>query len=107
MTYELRLSGHAEYEITQALAWTENHFGKKQRDAYKKLIRSALLHLAKHPLRPPARKREDIGAAVHSLHIARKGKPARHFFIYRIAGKRIVEIARFLHDSMDTHVEFN
>ena len=101
MSYDLRLSAHAQHEIAQALAWTEAHFGKKQQNAYRKLIRRALSHLMKHPLKAPTRKRDDIGLTMRSLHIAQMGKPGRHFFIYRIVDHNIVEIARFLHDSMD------
>ena len=102
MSHHIHLSSYARLEIQKALAWTENNFGKKQHSAYKKLIRSGLIHLAKFPLKAPSRPREDIGPGIFVLHIERNGKKARHFFVFRIVDKKTVYIARFLHDSMNT-----
>jgi toxin ParE1/3/4 len=35
------------------------------------------------------------------MHLGRRGKPARHLFLYRIRDGRFVDIARLLHDSME------
>jgi len=57
--------------------------------------------MAANPSRPPAKRRPELHRDMLSFHIARHGKRARHFFIYRVIGSRFVDVGRLLHDSMD------
>lgn len=101
MTYSVLLSETAKHEITQALEWTEENFGAKQRAQYKRIIASALRLLSKSPTKLPCRARADIGDGVYYLHIARARNKAKHFFLYRILPNKHIRILRFMHDAMD------
>jgi plasmid stabilization system protein ParE len=48
------------------------------------------------------RLRPEIAEGIHSLHVMRIRRRARHIFsIFRVVGDRQIEIARILHDGMD------
>jgi toxin ParE1/3/4 len=101
MSFRLRISKRAVRDIEQAIAYTLQHFGERKHEVYKSLIREALADVAAHPLAPPAKPRPELHRNARTFHIARKGKPARHFFLYRVVGKEFLDIGRLLHDSMD------
>jgi toxin ParE1/3/4 len=65
------------------------------------LIREALSDIVARPLMPPAKPSPEIHSSARTFHIARKGKSARHFFLYRVVSEEVVDIGRLLHDSMD------
>jgi len=51
-----------------------------------------------------ARPRPEIGQGLFTLHVARGGRKGRHFILFRIDdsdGRRIIDVLRLLHDSMD------
>ena len=101
MKYTLRISMRAVRDMQNALAHTRERFGERKHDQYKRLIRDALKAIATHPDRPPAKRRPELHPDARTFHIARRGKRARHFFIYRVSEDRFIDIARLLHDSMD------
>ena len=101
MKYVLKYTDEAMRDIEQALVWTKEQFGGLQRSKYQKLINSAARLLEKSPTKSPTRARDDIAQGIRCLHIAKRGKNARHCFYYRIKKNGEVYIARFLHDAMD------
>ena len=71
------------------------------------MIDLSLRDLIENPETPLARPRPEIGRGLRTLRIARPGRRASHFLLYRIAEDGAVEVVRFLHDAMDLprHVE--
>jgi toxin ParE1/3/4 len=103
MASQIRILTHAQRDIELVLTWTLREFGPRKHDEYEDLIRQAILTLAADP--EAGRRRSELHPDARTLHIAKPGKRARHFFLYRISadgsGTRIIEIARLLHDAMD------
>lgn len=99
MNFKLRLSAHAERDIAEVLLWTLERFGERQCEVYEALIRRAFEDVAQDP--QIARARPEIHEQARTLHLARCGQRARHFFLLRIAPDGVVEVARLLHDAMD------
>lgn len=99
MPWHVRISALAERDIEHALEWTRRNFGERQHDRYCELIRDAILSVAERP--DLARARPELHPDARTFHIARRGKPARHLLLLRVAPDGVVEIARFLHDGMD------
>ncbi len=52
------------------------------------------------PEASPSRAREEIHPEVRTLHIARRGRKARHLILYRVTTNTI-DVGRLLHDSME------
>lgn len=103
--WEVRLTAAAEADFTEIIRWTTSRFGTHQACAYSKTLRLAIGALAEHgPEIIGAVNRDDIREGLKSLHVARNGRPGRHFVMYRLSEKdaaRIIEILRILHDAMD------
>src|SRR4051812_759613 len=97
----LRLSKRAIRDIEDVLAHTLEQFGPRQQERYKVLIRDALRDIAAHPDRLPAKSRPELHREARTFHIARRGRPARHFLLYRVLEQGVVDVGRLLHDSMD------
>lgn len=97
----VRLSAQAELDFANIVAFTAETFGARQARRYATLITEAAGALAEGPAPPGSREREEIGPGVRTLHIARRGRLARHFLVYRLGADGAVEIARILHDSME------
>ena len=53
------------------------------------------------PVAPGSATRDEIMPGLRSLHIARRGRPGRHFILYRAADGNVVEVLRILHDAME------
>jgi toxin ParE1/3/4 len=98
---KLRFSKPAAQDIEDVLAYTRAHFGDKKHKEYKELILLALSDISIDPNRRPARKRPEIHPDARIFHIARPGKQARHFFLFRVTNDLFIDIARLLHDSME------
>jgi toxin ParE1/3/4 len=98
--WRVRLSAQAERDFASILQWTAESFGARQASTYQTTIVRSIRELALGPDTPGARKRDDIGNDVRTLHVARHGRRGRHLLLYRVVGRRI-EIGRILHDSMD------
>jgi len=101
VTWTVKLSGPARLDIAQALEWTLEHFGQQKHDQYVQLIGQAIKQIAKSPQGPRSQSRPMIHADARTMHIARPGKRARHFFLYRMHNTGTIDIGRFLHDAMD------
>lgn len=92
----------AASDIRDILRRTRTTFGTSQLRRYEALIASALVELEQGPSNPRLQRRDDLGADIWSLRIARPGKAARHIVVCRCHEDRgIVQILRILHDSMD------
>jgi len=98
---KLRFSKDAVADIEKVLSHTLRRFGGIKHAQYKELMRRALAEIAASPCAWPAQHRPEIHRDARVFHIGRRGKPARHLFLYRISGEEFVDIGRLLHDSMD------
>lgn len=98
--FKLRFSKHAVQDIADVLGYTLTQFGEQKFREYQELIRKALTDIAANPDLAQAKHRPELHVDARTFHIARPGKRARHFFIYRVKGE-FIDIARLLHDSMD------
>jgi len=101
MKYTLRLSNQAVRDIAEALAFTLQQFGEKQRLIYQTIVRDALEELATDPENPRSKQRPEIHPDAWTMHLGGRGKRARHLLLYRIKNNGFVDIARLLHDSME------
>ena len=101
MRFTLRFSRVCVHDIQRVLLYTLEQFGPRKHEQYKGLVREAVADIRHDPRRPPARAHPEIGAHVFTFHIARRGKRARHYFLYRVANESVVEVGRFLHDAME------
>lgn len=102
--WRIRLSGAAETDFKNILAWSVDEFGEAQARRYGETLSFALEALTEGPDVAGSRKREDITEGLMTLHVARKRRNARHILLYRIgrdAESCTVDILRILHDSMD------
>ena len=103
-TWPIRLAEAAEQDYREILHWTATNFGKRQARTYAKTVTNALHDLAHGPAIIGVGRREDIGAGIHTLHVARKGRKGRHLVVFRIdfsRGEHVIAVLRLLHDSMD------
>jgi toxin ParE1/3/4 len=101
MRHKLRFSRAAIRDMEAVLAYTLERFGERKCEQYKFLIRQALADVAADPHHHNARHRPEIHPDARTFHISRRGKPARHFLLYRITAEHYVDIGRLLHDSME------
>src|SRR5947208_3510895 len=83
-----------------------------QEKLIKKLVESGRYQNASEVLREGLRlveQRDAIMRGLRTLHVARRGRRGRHLLLYRVAEAQIIEIARILHDQMDSerHLPFS
>ena len=105
-----RLTGAAETDIVEILAWSQTQFGDAARRRYERLVVAGLLDVAADPLRPGSIARPELGDGVRSWHLHGSRERAkgvdgivqrpRHFLIYRPLNGLVV-IGRVLHDAME------
>lgn len=91
------ISPSARAQIREVLAFTRDRFGVLKAQEYSLLIRLALQELAENA--EVGKRRPEIHPDAWTYHIGKRGKKARHLFLYRI--RKTVEVARFLYDAMD------
>ncbi len=96
---KLRISRQAWNDLLEVKAYTRERFGHDQMERYEDLIAQALEAIAADPMR--GRERPELQPGVRSRHISQRGRRASHLFFYRLGSDGMVEIIRFLHDSMD------
>jgi toxin ParE1/3/4 len=96
---KLRISRQAWHDLIDVKAYTLQAYGFDQLAAYETLIEAALDRIAANPT--SGRERHDLRTGVRSRHIGQPGHRARHLFFYRVGDDGVVEIIRFLDDSMD------
>jgi toxin ParE1/3/4 len=87
--------------MDEVLLYTLVQFGERQYQQYSELIRLALADILRNPLATPAVHRPEIHRDARVFYIARRGKRARHYFLYRVIKGERIQLGRFLHDSMD------
>jgi toxin ParE1/3/4 len=95
----VRLLLAAEVDIELALLHTLRTFGARKYEDYAALIHEALDTLAADPL--AGRNREEIDPVARTYHIGKRGRRARHVFMYRLAEPDTVEVLALAHDAMD------
>lgn len=100
-TWTVALSSEAERDFVAIMQWTAETFGPRQAETYKAVLLEAITALAGGPDIQGSRERPEIGAGYRTLHVRRRGKPGRHFLLFRQYGARTVLIVRILHDSME------
>ncbi|MDI7774681.1 type II toxin-antitoxin system RelE/ParE family toxin [Asticcacaulis sp. EMRT-3] len=99
--WRIRFTAPAEIDFRRIIGYTEEQFGVRQAAGYRKLIRDALVALQHGPNIPGSAMRDEIHTGLRTYHIARRGKRARHFILYRASDDHIIEVIRILHDAMD------
>ena len=99
--WRVRIGSEAERDFVQILRYTLETFGERQAASYKALLIEALASLSDGPQVPGSRSREEILAGLRTLHIGKRGRPARHFVMYRASDAQTIDVLRILHDAMD------
>ena len=99
--WRIRLGREAERDFSAILRYTADNFGGRQAGLYKTLLIDALAALGDGPDIPGSAARDEIAPGLRTLHVSRRGRPGRHFILYRAGQGRVVEILRILHDAMD------
>jgi toxin ParE1/3/4 len=96
---KLRIARQAWADIEDVMTYTQERFGVSKRVEYEDLIDEALRAIAEEPSRGSSR--ASARAGTFAYHIGQPGRRARHVLFYRLEPEGIVEVIRFLHDSMD------
>lgn len=99
--WRVRLSASAELDFANILKWTSENFGARQAEIYQRALVETIGELAEGPDVAGSRTRPDIARNLMTLHVARRGRRASHFLVYRTTARRTIEIARILHERMD------
>jgi toxin ParE1/3/4 len=99
--WRVRLAEQAELDLLSITLWTVENFGTQQAEIYAQTLSLAIEALHDGPEVLGATVRDDLGLGVRALHVARQGRNARHFVVFRTAPEQTIEVLRLLHDSMD------
>lgn len=101
--WRVRLSNQAEQDLLEIAQRTTENFGARQAEQYVETMLLALDSLSDGPLVIGSKARDELGLGIRTLHMARQGRKGRHFVVFRQAAGNdpILDILRFLHDSMD------
>jgi len=99
--WKIRQTPDARRDRASIVDWTMEHFGPRQAQIYAETIAQAMAALRDGPDAPGARKRNDLGPGIHTLHVARNGRKGHHFIVFRVDGARTIDVLRILHDGMD------
>jgi toxin ParE1/3/4 len=99
--WRVRLGAEAEKDFVRILKYTADTFGERQAATYQTTLIDALTALHSGPDVPASASRDEILPGLRSLHIARQGRPGRHFIICRALGGEAIEVVRILHDAME------
>jgi plasmid stabilization system protein ParE len=97
----LVISASASRDIANALQHSARRWGPGQRRQYRALIEKALGDLLDNPQHPASQAREEIRPGIRTFPISRRGRPARHFVVYRVAADSDIHVIRLLHDAME------
>lgn len=108
---EFIIAPAARSDIVSILDWTHQNFGPQTLRRYKQLIQTAIADVAANPELIGSVGRPEILANCRTYHLFHSRKKAgrrgnrirnpRHFQLYRIIEREVVEISRVLHDSTD------
>lgn len=101
--WTIRLTDAAAEDFKSIIRWTIGQFGEQQARVHTETLSAALRDLRFGPTLAGVRVRDDIANGILTLHLARRGRKARHFVMFRIAAHQahVVEVLRLLHDAMD------
>ena len=99
--WRVRLGAAAELDFANIIKWTAENFGARQSRIYRDILLQAIGELADGPDIAGSNKRDEILPGLRTFHVARRGRHARHFLMYRVAAGNIIEIVRILHDRME------
>ncbi|HEY1794588.1 MAG TPA: type II toxin-antitoxin system RelE/ParE family toxin [Stellaceae bacterium] len=101
--WAVELSDEAAGDFRGIIRWTRRRFGSDQATEYGRVIKAALFELRAGPGILGIRDLGEVGPGYLSLHIARHGRRGRHFLLFRFreTDRRVVGVARILHESMD------
>ena len=99
--WRVRLGAVAEVDFANILKWTTDNFGARHAVVYRDTLLRAIGELARGPIIPGSKARDEIMPGLRTLHVARHGRRGRHFLLYRAVEGRIIEVGRILHDQMD------
>lgn len=101
----------ARSDIASILAWTYVTFGRETSKRYRKLLQTAIEEVAANPELLGSAQRTEILPRCRTYHLFHSRKKAggrgkairnpRHFLLYRVTERDVVEIGRVLHDSME------
>ena len=104
VSWMVRLSAAAEVDYREILRWTVKNFGAAQARIYADTLASALQALSAGPAIIGVKQRPEIGSGLRTLHVARNGRKGRHFVMFRVGReqeRKVIDVLRLLHDSMD------
>ena len=99
--WEVRLASKAEQDFFEIVQWSVVNFGQQQAVAYAETLSLAISALAEGPEVLGAKRRDEIGNGIRTLHVTRQGRKGRHFVVFRVGGASTIDVLRLLHDSMD------
>jgi toxin ParE1/3/4 len=99
--WRVRFGAQAERDLLDILQWTAETFGALQAVNYRTTLTQSVRELGVGPDTAGAKKRDDIGRGLYTLHVARHGRRGRHLLLYRVTDNLTIEILRILHDSME------
>jgi toxin ParE1/3/4 len=108
---QLVIAPKARGDIESILVWTLEQFGPQTMRRYRKLMQAAMEAVAANPELAGSAGRPEIAKDCRTYHLFHSRKKAgargsrvqnpRHFLLYRVTVKGVVEIGRVLHDSME------
>lgn len=103
--YDLILITRAKRDISRAIDWSEEQFGRLAGLRYDELIRLALQRVATAPDGPLVRDRGSEASGCFSLHLRHvpsRVKHPRHLLVFEVNEElRQVTVLRLLHEAMD------
>lgn len=100
--WTVRLANRADQDFVEILRWTAESFGARQTRVYARTLSLAIEALIEGPGVVGAKRRDEIGAGIGTLHVGRLGRRGRHFVVFRVTtDERTIDVLRLLHDSMD------
>ncbi len=97
----VRLASRAEQDYVEIVQWSAANFGHQQAAVYAETLSLAIGALAEGPEVLGAKRRDEIGNGILTLHVTRQGRKGRHFIVFRIGDASTIDVLRLLHESMD------
>ena len=94
--YRLRVSRHAKADIKLVSYGDRRPW--KDRQKFFDLVNRSLADISAEPMKGKRHVIADM--EVFTFHIRRWGRPAYHYFLYRVVGD-LVEVGRLLHHAME------
>lgn len=99
--WTVQLASRAEQDYVEIVQWSAANFGQQQAAAYAETLSLAIGALAEGPEVLGAKRRDEIGNGILTLHVTRQGRKGRHFIVFRVGGASTIDVLRLLHESMD------